>query len=126
MDETLAASAAGFNHRLCVCLPPGGTGSTTTIFPPTSFALGMSGPAATGAATSIYHVLLHRDPPGRSEKADELLGPEFYRLACLGRRRYALGTLPLPLDAVGIVSAALGRVERPEEKEGKKEAKEED
>ncbi|CAK9787437.1 hypothetical protein CC85DRAFT_330771 [Cutaneotrichosporon oleaginosum] len=124
IDEALAASAASFNHRLCVTLPPGGTGSTPTIFPPASFALGMAGPAATSVATATYHVLLHRNPPGRSEKADELLAPEFYRLACLGRRRYALGALPLPLDAVGAVSAALGRIEKPVEAEVEK--KEED
>ncbi|BEJ15307.1 hypothetical protein CspHIS471_0410740 [Cutaneotrichosporon sp. HIS471] len=120
VDETVAASAAGFTHRLCVTLPAGRTGETRTIFPPTSFVLGISGPAATGAATATYHVLQHRNPPGRSEKSDELFGPEFYRLACLGRRRYALGYLPLPLDAVGVVAAALGRVERPEEKEEQK------
>jgi hypothetical protein len=125
MDETLAASAATLRHRASVSLPPGSTGSTTTIFSATSFALGMAGPAATCSATAKYHVFLHRNPPGRSEKADELLAPEFYHLACLGRRRYALGTLPLPLDAVGVVAAALGRVERPEEKEEEKKKEEE-
>lgn len=122
VDETLAASVAGFTHRLCVTLQPSNPpAATTTIFPPSSFVLGMASPGATGAATSVYHVLLHRNPPGRSDKADELLGGEFHRLACLGRRRYGLGTLPLPLDAVAVVASALAHVERPEIKESPQE-----
>lgn len=127
VDETLAASVAGFTHRLCRTLAPS-SGSpptpTTTIFPPSSFVLGMASAGATGAATAIYHVLMHRNPPGRGDRADELLGGEFHRLACLGRRRYGLGTLSLPLDAVGVVAMALGKVEHPEMREVQ-EAKEE-
>lgn len=134
VDETLTASAAAFTHRLRVTLRPSlkaPPSATTTIFPPTSFVLGMATAGAT-ASTSIYHVLLHRNPPGRGERADELLGPEFHRLACLGRRRYGLGTLPLPLDAVGVVAGALGKIARPDDKadedgeeSGKSEEKEE-
>lgn len=113
VDETLAGAAAPLSARIAIELPPAPTPAPTpapapvlasapgapgeAYYPPASFVLSMANAAGTGASTATFHVLFAS--AGTPGAAHDALAPRFYELACLGRRRYALGALPVHIDA---------------------------
>lgn len=111
VDETLAGSSVPLSYRPPVDVVSslaGESATTTTLFPLSSFVVGVATPTGTSTASSVYHVVFDRGLPNTTNDPHALLAPEFHRLTCLGRRRYGLdGSLPIHLESVGAARRAL-------------------
>jgi hypothetical protein len=80
--------------------------ATTTMYPQTTFINSIFGESAT------YHQVAHRGVPGKEEDTDQVMGREYYRLACLGKERFGFGdgdnvALPVHLAAIAAVERGL-------------------
>ncbi|KAL1410803.1 hypothetical protein Q8F55_001745 [Vanrija albida] len=110
VDETLAGSSVALSYRppVEIAASAKGEGAPSTMFPLSSFVVGVATPAGTSTASSVYHVVFDRPLPNATADPHALLAPEFHRLTCLGRRRYGLdGSLPVHLESVGAARRAL-------------------
>lgn len=97
IDETLVGGFATFSHRMAVDV------ESTTIYPISSFLSTLTSQSGMSTSTTLFHTVFDRPPSG---KQCPPLAPEMHKIACLGRRRYALDG-PLHLAAVGEAGKAI-------------------
>ena len=97
IDESLSGHLAVLTHQIPIAL------SFSIIYPYSSFVFSIA--TIPDHTSIISHVLSHRPAPGKDdEDVGEVLGREWYRLACLGRAKFGFtAALPVHLESVRVV-----------------------